>query len=181
MCVGEETATVIAKKPQVVVDSYMLMSTFSVVEICMEYIQLKKINPLIGVYWCLFFLNTWIVNNVYINHSTCHILMSYYIINYNIIIPVNGRQMKLTFRTQCIMINLVFSMIGTLFPLPRILYSMASDGLLFHIFSKVDSKTKTPFWGTLICGAFAGKLRVRIKCIHNIDVYYAICYNDILL
>jgi len=48
-------------------------------------------------------------------------------------------------------------MIGTLFPLPRILYSMASDGLLFPIFSKVDPKTKTPFWGTFICGAFAGK------------------------
>ncbi|XP_008187866.1 cationic amino acid transporter 2 isoform X1 [Acyrthosiphon pisum] len=50
------------------------------------------------------------------------------------------------------------NMIGTLFPLPRILYSMASDGLLFHIFSKVDSKTKTPFWGTLICGTFAAIL-----------------------
>ncbi|VVC45896.1 Hypothetical protein CINCED_3A021817 [Cinara cedri] len=50
------------------------------------------------------------------------------------------------------------NMIGTLFPLPRILYSMASDGLLFEIFSKVDSKTKTPFWGTLICGAFAAVL-----------------------
>ncbi|KAL5238581.1 hypothetical protein ACI65C_005991 [Semiaphis heraclei] len=50
------------------------------------------------------------------------------------------------------------NMIGTLFPLPRILYSMASDGLLFHIFSKVDPKTKTPFWGTFICGAFAAIL-----------------------
>lgn len=54
-----------------------------------------------------------------------------------------------------------FSMIGTLFPLPRILYSMASDGLLFNIFSKVDTRTKTPFWGTLICGFFAGKYQVE--------------------
>jgi amino acid transporter len=52
-------------------------------------------------------------------------------------------------------------MIGTLFPLPRILYSMASDGLLFKVFSKVDAKTKTPFWGTFICGAFAGKWNLK--------------------
>lgn len=50
-------------------------------------------------------------------------------------------------------------MIGTLFPLPRILYSMASDGLLFKVFANVDAKTKTPFWGTLICGTFAGKCK----------------------
>lgn len=49
-----------------------------------------------------------------------------------------------------------FSMIGTLFPLPRVLYSMASDGLLFNVFAKVNKKTNTPFWGTIICGLFAG-------------------------
>lgn len=63
--------------------------------------------------------------------------------------------------------RLVFSMIGTLFPLPRILYSMASDGLLFEIFSKVDSNKKTPFWGTLLCGIFTG------KCGEQEDILFA--------
>lgn len=61
-------------------------------------------------------------------------------------------------------------MIGTLFPLPRILYSMASDGLLFKIFSKVDDKTKTPFWGTFICGAFAGKCKFMKIVIKNENI-----------
>lgn len=52
---------------------------------------------------------------------------------------------------------LVFSLIGTMYPLPRILYAMSSDGLLFETFSKVDSKNKTPVKATWISGVFAGK------------------------
>jgi len=61
---------------------------------------------------------------------------------------------------------------------------MASDGLLFQIFSKVDSKTKTPFWGTFICGAFAGKYEYKQNVpIHknNIDVCDLLYYHIILV
>lgn len=46
---------------------------------------------------------------------------------------------------------------GAIFPLPRILYAMASDGLLFNILSKINDTTKTPLISTVICGVFAGK------------------------
>lgn len=43
-----------------------------------------------------------------------------------------------------------------MFPMPRIVYTMASDGLLFQIFAKVMPKLKTPWVASLITGIFAG-------------------------
>jgi amino acid transporter len=39
-----------------------------------------------------------------------------------------------------------------------VIYAIASDGLLFEIFSKVHPRFKTPFWGTLIAGLLTGIL-----------------------
>lgn len=49
-------------------------------------------------------------------------------------------------------VGLFSCLIGTIFPLPRILYAMAEDGLLFSVFAKVHPKFKTPTWGILIAG-----------------------------
>lgn len=45
-----------------------------------------------------------------------------------------------------------------MFPLPRIIYAMASDGLLFEFMGKVHPKFQTPFLGTLLAGLFTGKI-----------------------
>lgn len=34
---------------------------------------------------------------------------------------------------------------------------MASDGLIFSLFAKINEKTKTPLISTVVCGVFAGK------------------------
>lgn len=49
------------------------------------------------------------------------------------------------------------SLLGAIFPLPRILYAMASDGLLFKVLSNINATTKTPLISTVVCGVFAGK------------------------
>ncbi|XP_072948887.1 cationic amino acid transporter 2-like [Epargyreus clarus] len=41
------------------------------------------------------------------------------------------------------------SLFGAMFPLPRLLYSMATDGLLWHLLARLNSR-KTPVIGTLI-------------------------------
>ncbi|KAL3268953.1 hypothetical protein HHI36_008039 [Cryptolaemus montrouzieri] len=54
--------------------------------------------------------------------------------------------------------GLFASLLGAMFPLPRIIYAMASDGLIFKCLSRVHPKFHTPFMGTMIAGTIAGVL-----------------------
>ena len=47
------------------------------------------------------------------------------------------------------------SLLGAMFPLPRVLYAMASDGLIFKFFSNIIDRFKTPAIATAISGFFA--------------------------
>lgn len=57
-------------------------------------------------------------------------------------------------------IGLVASLFGAMFPLPRILYAMSLDGLIFKGFGTISPRFKTPVLGTLSAAAltsgFAG-------------------------
>ncbi|KMQ87352.1 low affinity cationic amino acid transporter 2 [Lasius niger] len=48
--------------------------------------------------------------------------------------------------------GLCSSLLGAMFPLPRVIYAMASDGLIFKWMGKVSSRFQTPFMGTLSAG-----------------------------
>ncbi|KFP14131.1 Cationic amino acid transporter 3, partial [Egretta garzetta] len=47
------------------------------------------------------------------------------------------------------------SLLGSMFPMPRVIYAMAEDGLLFKCFSKINSHTKTPLLATVTSGFLA--------------------------
>ena len=44
-----------------------------------------------------------------------------------------------------------------MFPMPRVIYAMASDGLIFHFLSYVNERFKTPLTATITAGIMAGK------------------------
>lgn len=54
--------------------------------------------------------------------------------------------------------GMLASLMGSMFPLPRVIYAVATDGLLFEIFARVHHRFKTPFYGTLIAGLLTGCL-----------------------
>lgn len=55
------------------------------------------------------------------------------------------------------------SLLGAMFPLPRVLYAMSSDGLLYSIFKRVNKRTQTPIYATLLSGILAAILALILN------------------
>lgn len=52
--------------------------------------------------------------------------------------------------------GLCASLMGSMFPLPRVIYAMSIDGLLFHFMGAIHPRFKTPMIGTLLAGFLTG-------------------------
>ena len=49
------------------------------------------------------------------------------------------------------------SLLGSIFPMPRVIYAMAADGVLFKALARINPKTKTPLIATMASGVVAGE------------------------
>lgn len=54
--------------------------------------------------------------------------------------------------------GLCASLMGSMFPLPRVVYAMASDGLIFEFLGRINQRFKTPIYGTMVSGILTGLL-----------------------
>lgn len=54
--------------------------------------------------------------------------------------------------------GLCASLMGAMFPLPRIVYAMSNDGLIFEWMGRIHPRFKTPLLGTIFVGVLTGLL-----------------------
>lgn len=62
------------------------------------------------------------------------------------------------------------NLLGSMFPLPRVLYAMSSDGILFQFLKKIHAKTQTPLVATFLSGLLAGTMSLLFNLHQLIDM-----------
>jgi amino acid transporter len=53
----------------------------------------------------------------------------------------------------------IISLMGAMLPLPRVIYAMASDGIIFRFLGKIHPRFQTPLLGTLLAGLLTGTIK----------------------
>nr|CAI5845448.1 unnamed protein product [Callosobruchus analis] len=98
----------------------------------------------------------------------------YYLQDPDAPLPYVFEQMGWTIIKWIVTIGAIFalftSLLGAMFPLPRVVYAMSSDGLIFKPLAKVNSKTKTPLFATVVSGVLSGFMAVLFNLDQLIDM-----------
>jgi amino acid transporter len=72
---------------------------------------------------------------------------------------------------------------GAMLPLPRVIYAMASDGMIFRFLGKIHPRFQTPLIGTLLAGLLTGTnkmISIFVKVVNQFSLVLKIICKLIL-
>jgi len=106
--------------------------------------------------------------------STLTLMVPYYLQDPSAPLPAAFNHLGLRWAGWVVAVGALFglstSLLGAMFPLPRVVYAMASDGMVPRRLARVHSSTKTPLTATLLSGTLAALMALVFDLSQLVDM-----------